>query len=1054
MLNNSGNGASIWLDLDPAPSPTARQSVVVQFAQDVGSTLTVSDLDVFNLTTNSTIPVLAPTYDPATRIARFPVNTPSRMLSRGNYEITILKSDVSPNLGFDTTHQNYFSPVDFDRNRSVAFSDLVVIARNMDQSGKTWSQGDANLDGTVNMTDLTELSRAFNSTLSAPPTFSTTLTVNAEPQPANTSLTPIRVTWFTDIYLNETGSPSTTPTTYRVYRRAAAAGGAYTPVSPEGFIFEPGRRGAITWIDTGVQDGTKYDYRVRPIYANGSIGTSTEVKSATTILPAPEITEINVNDAGGVIHWKDNSRNESAFELAIISGGTTRTVDFPSNDDATDYGFIEDLLPNTEYAFALVAKNAAARSATSANVNKTTQSGGVREPGQAWSLVLGYNGATDSQITYEWERPTILEPQKPTTLKVTNLLRHSYISVGATVSVPQRYFDPLLFEWVDIEADSISVTAEFAGISIEMTPGTSPNLAGYWIFSGAKTGPHSGSRAEGMIEVSGLPGYVGYGTWDTPGFAISTYFPFVEMVDRSVNAGEHFYSAGRLRMQRVGGQFAAHESVVLEKPLTVQLDDKTESNVPHAEDEDFEPSFKWKVKFRENESEVAIEYQGKDDDLIEDKHEFILAHITSGAKSYKRHAVNYAFSASAEDDDFQIKWAQARFGDYGITRDVGHGQEAYIYDAYSVPHWNDANGDGSVPSAGTADGWIPRYDNTKKPEQNPEVSFPINLWHGDEANPAKVYGTVRFKVRGNPVVSELSGSFSGDILTSSAKQSGQIVTWTQPDEPGFTFIEIGYISENALEQKINAGDVKLNLKMERPKRDNQSVEEAYGPIITRAYVTRASSNGDFHTVVSIAAEGAKGNTPNQTLEIVNSMFDQKMKDMNLKRTEDEQVLNYRALFVQGGPPIYGTVQDLLLHGDAQCNAWSDLFVRALQVNGILATSKTLLVHPEAGQHAGPHPRHDWRGRFTITNLPAHGFPDGSPTGQWTTHERPFSNHVVTIVTGFEKFIYDPTFGIRQTFNAPTLATNALSYESLVLDELENTAGDWFEQNGQILDLVW
>jgi len=58
---------------------------------------------------------------------------------------------------------------DANRNRTVDFNDLVLLARNFGQSPRTFSQGDFNYDGKVDFNDLVILARNFNRTLSAPP---------------------------------------------------------------------------------------------------------------------------------------------------------------------------------------------------------------------------------------------------------------------------------------------------------------------------------------------------------------------------------------------------------------------------------------------------------------------------------------------------------------------------------------------------------------------------------------------------------------------------------------------------------------------------------------------------------------------------------------------------------------------------------------------------------------------------------------------------------------------------------------------------------------------
>ena len=68
------------------------------------------------------------------------------------------------------------APVDFavfrgdaDHDGTVNFNDLLAIARNYGQSGRTNSQGDANYDGAVDFNDLLILARSYNTTLATVP---------------------------------------------------------------------------------------------------------------------------------------------------------------------------------------------------------------------------------------------------------------------------------------------------------------------------------------------------------------------------------------------------------------------------------------------------------------------------------------------------------------------------------------------------------------------------------------------------------------------------------------------------------------------------------------------------------------------------------------------------------------------------------------------------------------------------------------------------------------------------------------------------------------------
>src|SRR5439155_16249128 len=59
---------------------------------------------------------------------------------------------------------------DANRDRTVDFNDLVIVAQNYGTSGgMTWSTGDITGDGVVDFADLVALAQSYNATLPAPP---------------------------------------------------------------------------------------------------------------------------------------------------------------------------------------------------------------------------------------------------------------------------------------------------------------------------------------------------------------------------------------------------------------------------------------------------------------------------------------------------------------------------------------------------------------------------------------------------------------------------------------------------------------------------------------------------------------------------------------------------------------------------------------------------------------------------------------------------------------------------------------------------------------------
>jgi hypothetical protein len=76
---------------------------------------------------------------------------------------------------------------DANRDDRVNFNDLLALARNYNQSGKTWSDGDFNGDGTVNFSDLLTLARNYNQAIVSPPPTPAAPVVTQNPVLASTT---------------------------------------------------------------------------------------------------------------------------------------------------------------------------------------------------------------------------------------------------------------------------------------------------------------------------------------------------------------------------------------------------------------------------------------------------------------------------------------------------------------------------------------------------------------------------------------------------------------------------------------------------------------------------------------------------------------------------------------------------------------------------------------------------------------------------------------------------------------------------------------------------
>jgi Bacterial Ig-like domain len=146
------------------------QSVAYVFSEDVQSTLAASDIAVQNLTTVASLPDASKllSYVVATNTATLSfAGFPSMPLADGNYRNTIASgsvTDLAGNALGASTFDYFVLAGDADRNRTVNFNDLLVLAQNYNQTGKTFSQGnfDYSADGLVGFNDLLLLAQRYN----------------------------------------------------------------------------------------------------------------------------------------------------------------------------------------------------------------------------------------------------------------------------------------------------------------------------------------------------------------------------------------------------------------------------------------------------------------------------------------------------------------------------------------------------------------------------------------------------------------------------------------------------------------------------------------------------------------------------------------------------------------------------------------------------------------------------------------------------------------------------------------------------------------------------
>ncbi len=150
---------------------TVPHRVGFTFDEPVAASLGPDDVTVLNLTTSQTIPPtdFALAYDPATETATLTYVGAAGALPDGNYRATLHAAGVhAPNgnpLPADHVLEFRFLTGDANNDGTVNLSDFNLLAANFGQSGRDYTQGDFNYDGTVNLADFNLLAARFGASL-------------------------------------------------------------------------------------------------------------------------------------------------------------------------------------------------------------------------------------------------------------------------------------------------------------------------------------------------------------------------------------------------------------------------------------------------------------------------------------------------------------------------------------------------------------------------------------------------------------------------------------------------------------------------------------------------------------------------------------------------------------------------------------------------------------------------------------------------------------------------------------------------------------------------
>ena len=150
-------------------------ATVFAFDQDVSAFLSRKDYTILNLDTNQVLPQSAGTltFNPTSNTATLVL---TNQMPNGDYRLTVNASDIAnstgiPASGAPITLEWYVLAGDVNRDRTVNFDDLLLIAQNYGQTNKTFTGGNVNYssDGLVGFDDLLLLAQNYGVALSTTP---------------------------------------------------------------------------------------------------------------------------------------------------------------------------------------------------------------------------------------------------------------------------------------------------------------------------------------------------------------------------------------------------------------------------------------------------------------------------------------------------------------------------------------------------------------------------------------------------------------------------------------------------------------------------------------------------------------------------------------------------------------------------------------------------------------------------------------------------------------------------------------------------------------------
>ncbi|WP_428940312.1 Ig-like domain-containing protein [Fontivita pretiosa] len=144
-------------------------SISLVFSEDIGNTLSGSDLGVVNLTTGQPISTVVQ-YNTTTAMAT--LTFPAGILPDGNYRMTLFSAAVTDLAGNTSTSSStldfFVLAADANRDRAVNRLDMDILTANWQQGGRVFTDGDFNYDTRVDARDLLILASRWQQSLPPP----------------------------------------------------------------------------------------------------------------------------------------------------------------------------------------------------------------------------------------------------------------------------------------------------------------------------------------------------------------------------------------------------------------------------------------------------------------------------------------------------------------------------------------------------------------------------------------------------------------------------------------------------------------------------------------------------------------------------------------------------------------------------------------------------------------------------------------------------------------------------------------------------------------------